>query len=235
MKKPIIGIVSSLEYVDKGIYKKEVYDVNSDYINMILDGGGVPIIIPFNNDIRQIVNLLNNIDGLLLIGGEDISSSCYTSSNEVISKRDQFELEIYHCFKKMKKPILGICRGLQLINVAEGGTLSNIKCSKIKHFIEPDGWINHHEISIYESTILKKILKLEQYITSSVHHQQIEKLGNDVVISSVSDDGVIESIELKGDTFVMAFQGHIEKCLDNFNKYKNVIKYFIKEAKHEKR
>lgn len=237
MKRAVIGIVSNLEYIDKGIYKKEVHDVNSDYINMIINNGGIPVIIPFTNEISKIKKFLGNIDGLLLIGGEDISNSCYSDGNQSVSKRDSFEIDIYKYFKKRKKPILGICRGLQLINVAEGGTLSNIDIdnSRIKHFIEKDGWINHHEILISKETILGKILNTDNYVVSSVHHQQIDKLGKNVVASSRSKDGVIESIEVEGDTFIIGFQGHIEKCLDNFSKYNDVIKYFIKEAINEER
>ena len=67
MKRAVIGIVSNLEYIDKGIYKKEVHDVNSDYINMIINNGGIPVIIPFTNEISKIKVFLGNIDGLLLI------------------------------------------------------------------------------------------------------------------------------------------------------------------------
>lgn len=235
MKKTIVGIVTNLEFVSKGIYKKEVHDVNSDYINMIINNGGIPVIIPFVNEVSKLTEILNNIDCLLLIGGEDISPSCYSQSKSIKNKRDIFEIEIYNYFKKCKKPILGICRGLQLINVAEGGTLKNIENSQIKHFIDEDGWINHHEIFINDNTRIKRILNVDKYTVSSVHHQKIEKLGQNIIVSSQSEDGIIESIEYTGDSFIMGFQGHIEKCLDNFSKYNDVIKFFIKEAKYEKR
>lgn len=235
MRKPIIGIVSNIGYIEKGPYKKEVLDVNSDYINMIIRNGGIPIIIPAFDSILDIKEFLKNVDGLLLIGGEDISPSCYSRSKEKKSKRDELEIEIYKYFKNHCKPILGICRGLQLINVAEGGTLTNINDSKINHFIEKDGWVNHHEIFIKNKTILKKIMMVDSYTTSSVHHQKISKIGKNVIVSSRSKDDVIESIEVTGKALIIGFQGHIEKCLDNFDKYNDVIKYFIKEAVNDKR
>jgi len=235
MGKPIIGIVSNIEYINNGNYKKEVNDVNSDYINMILQNGGVPVILPPANCFTEIIHFVDNLDGLLLIGGEDISEACYSNGTKEKSCRDKFELEIYKYFKEKKKPVLGICRGLQLINVAEGGTLKNIDSSRIHHFIEKDGWINYHEIKIINSTNLKKMLKTDCYCISSVHHQAIDRLGKNVIASSKSMDGIIESIEVSDANFIIAFQGHIEKCLENFIRYQNIIKKFIKEASYEKR
>lgn len=235
MKKPIIGIVSNFEYIPKGTLQKEVHDVNSDYLNMIINGGGIPLIIPFNNSEKDAQNISNIIDGLLLIGGDDISENCYKNNNATGNLRDIFEIKIYKCCKRQQKPILGICRGLQLINVAEKGTLKNINEKNIKHNIESDGWVNHHEIDIVNNTKLKKIINLDKYFVSSVHHQQIEQLGNNLIVSSKSSDGVIESIESNNENFIFGFQGHIEKCLTNLDKYNDIINKFIMEASNENR
>lgn len=235
MKKPIIGIVSNYEYIPKGTFPKKVHDVNEDYLNMILNGGGIPLVIPFNNSVKDAENISNIIDGLLLIGGDDISENCYKNNNANGNLRDIFEIEIYKCCKKQKKPILGICRGLQLINVAEKGTLKNIDEKNVKHNIESDGWVNHHEIDIVNDTKLKKIIKLDKYFVSSVHHQQIEQLGDNLIVSSKSSDGVIESIESNNKNFIFAFQGHIEKCLTNLDKYNDIINEFIMEASNGNR
>ena len=234
MKKPIIGIVSSMEYVDKGIYKKTVYDVNEDYVDLIYKCNAIPIIIPYLIDFKEIKSFLKNIDGLLLIGGEDVSNK--TFNNQISdNKRDNFEIAIYKYFKENHKPILGICRGMQIINVAEGGTLKDIEKNEIEHFIEVDGWINYHNMNINYDSKLHKIINEDKYTVSSVHHQQIDKLGKNIVVSATADDDIIEAIEYKGQTFIIAFQGHIEKCCKNFNKYINVINKFIEEASNEKR
>lgn len=232
MSQPIIGIVSNNEYIEKGMYKKPINDVNDDYLNMIYKHGGVPIIIPNTNSLASLKPIIDKIDALLLIGGEDVSKSCYLGKKSK-NPRDNFEIEIYNYFKENKKPILGICRGLQIINVAEGGTLKNIEDSKIEHIIGMDGWINHHEIKIINNTKLKKLIKKSSYTVSSVHHQAIDKLGKSLVISAVANDNVIEAIECSGDAFIIAFQGHIEKCLNNYGEYNNVIKKFIEEARNE--
>lgn len=234
MSNPIVGIVSNTDSMEKGIYKKTIHDVNEDYINMIYKHGGIPVIIPNIIDFNVIEKFLNKVDALLLIGGEDVSSECY-SGKKSKNVRDEFEIKMYNYFKKNNKPIFGICRGLQIINVAEGGTLKDIDDSEINHLIGLDGWINYHDIKIINHTKLKKIIPKSNYTISSVHHQAVDKLGNSLVVSAVSNDGVIEVIESSSENFVMAFQGHIEKCLKNYDAYNNVIKKFIQEACNEKK
>ena len=147
MNQPIVGIVSSNELMEKGMYKKAIHDVNYDYLNMIYKYGGVPIIIPNTNSFVSLKPIIEQIDALLLIGGEDVSDRCF-SGKKSENPRDNFEIDIYNYFKQSKKPILGICRGLQIINVAEGGTLKNIEEDKIEHKIGTDGWVNYHDIKI---------------------------------------------------------------------------------------
>ena len=232
--KPIIGIVSGMEYIDKGIYQKTVYCVNEDYINVICRFDAIPVLIPYSNDFKNMETFLKQLDGLLLIGGEDISSTCFNNKPSE-NKRDDFEIKIYNFFKKLNRPILGICRGLQLINVAEGGTLKNIVDTKISHFIEKDGWINYHNMNIVKQSKLYTIINESQYTISSLHHQQIDKLGNNLIVSATADDGIPEVIESNNSIFIMGFQGHIEKCFNNFKKYENIFKNFVEEAKNGKK
>ncbi len=229
---PIIGIVSNNEYVTRDIYKKTIHDVNNDYLNMIYKYGGVPIIIPNTNSFTSLKSFIDKIDALLLIGGEDDSDRCYSGKRSE-NPRDNFEIEIYNYFKQNKKPVLGICRGLQIINVAQGGTLKNIEENKIEHKIGIDGWVNYHDIKIIDNTKLKKLISKTNYTISSVHHQAIDRLGKFLVVSATASDGVVEAIESSDDTFIIAFQGHIEKCLNNYEAYGRVIKRFIEEAKNE--
>lgn len=235
MKKAIIGIVSTIEYVFKGNYKKEVISVNRDYIKMIEESGGIPLIIPCTIDESDILKIADNIDGLLLIGGEDVGEQLYKKRSSNVSNRDKLEVVIYNCCKNDDKPILGICRGMQMINVLEGGTLTNIKNETIKHFIEDDGWINYHNITIKDHTKLKKIINKKEYVVSSVHHQKISKIGGNIIINAVSDDGIIEGIEVANKRFIFGFQGHIEKCLKNYKEYKKIIDLFVKEAENGKK
>lgn len=228
MSKPIIGIVVTRDYDRKGDKKKEIQFVNSDYLNVIKQAGGNPIIISTASEVSS--ELVNMLDGLLLVGGEDISEDCYRNNKESSNERDNIEIKLYNDFKKFQKPILGICRGMQVINVAEGGTLRNVDSSLIDHYLEEDGWVNYHEIKIDSDSKIYKMLGQEVYTVSSAHHQQLDEIGKDVRVSAVSKDGMAEAIEIVNEKFIIGFQGHIEKCVNNYDKYRCVFEEFIKEA-----
>lgn len=234
MSKPVIGIISSLGNIEKGNYKKNIQYVNKDYITIVHDNGGVPLFISPESLFSDIINILDFINGLLIIGGEDISLACYNQSMDTIPNRDLLEMETYKYIKSKGKPIFGICRGMQIINVAEGGSLCNIENTLFSHWIEADGWINYHPIQINKNSKFYSLIKCDNYVMPSVHHQMIDKLGRNIIISSVADDNVIESIEVVDSNFIVGVQGHIEKCLNSFNKYNELIKLFIKEAANGK-
>lgn len=232
----VIGIVCTELNVDKNGYKQKVNLVANSYIEMLTQNDAVPILISPQTEKQKIKEIVEILDGLLFIGGEDIKQGYYDNELMIkeISKRDELEIELYKECKEKKIPILGICRGLQIINVAEGGTLENISPkSSIKHTIDEDGFINYHDIYIEKDSNLKKIMKVDNYSVCSMHHQKIAKLGNNLKISAKSEDGVIEAIESNDKNFVLAFQGHIEKNIKNFKKYNNVIKEFLNNTPSE--
>lgn len=225
-----IGIVCLEQDIDKNGYKQKVNIVANSYIDLLVKNNAIPILLSPQISKNEVVDIVKKIDGMMFIGGEDIKEGYYNSDLNVreISKRDELEIELYRECKDKRIPILGICRGLQLINVAEGGTLENISDSNIiKHTIDEDGFINYHDICIEKDSKLKKIMKVDNYSVCSMHHQKIAKLGENLKISAKSEDGVIEAIESKDKNFIMAFQGHIEKNIKNFKKYNNVIKEFL--------
>lgn len=225
-----IGIVCSELNIDKNGYKQKVNIVANSYIDMLTQNDAIPIMISPQINKKNLNQIINKIDGLMFIGGEDIKQGYYDEELTVkeISKRDELEIELYNKCKEKNIPILGICRGLQLINVAEGGTLENISSkNQIKHTIDEDGFINYHDIHIEKNTKLRKIMDVDNYSVCSMHHQKIAKLGSNLRIAAKSEDGIIEAIESEDKNFILAFQGHIEKNIKNFKKYNNVIKEFL--------
>ena len=210
--------------------------VSNAYIEMLTKNGAIPILITPQMEMQRVNEIVEMIGGILFIGGEDIKQGYYDKElrGKEISKRDEIEIELYKQCKEKKIPILGVCRGLQIINVAEGGTLEEVPTKgSIKHTIDDDGFINYHDIYIEKDSNLKKIMKVDNYSVCSMHHQKIAKLGNNLKISAKSEDGVIEAIESDDKSFVIAFQGHIEKNIKNFKKYDNVIKEFLKNVSND--
>ena len=228
MKSPLIGIVATQESVEKGMGRKSIQFLNQDYIDALSRFNASAVIITLDAIVTD--RLADVLDGLLLVGGEDIAEECYLENHLRRNKRDLLEIELYDKFKIYNKPILGICRGMQLINVAEGGTLKNINTSIVEHTIGKDGWINYHDIAINNESKIYELIKRENYTVASVHHQQIDKLGDELTIAAISKDGIIEAIENRKYNFIVGFQGHIEKCLNNYSKYEKIFEKFIKET-----
>ncbi|MES2854907.1 MAG: type 1 glutamine amidotransferase [Bdellovibrionota bacterium] len=153
------------------------------------------------------------LDGLLLQGGVDVCPSAYgeavTAENVVTDPiRDRYELALIQQFHSMKKPVLGVCRGMQLINVFFGGTLHqdipSHYCSTAREGLE-------HEVRITKNSYLDRLYKSQSGKVNSIHHQSVKKLGNGLVIEAVSpEDGVVEAIRYTGDSYVMGVQWHPE-------------------------
>ncbi len=241
LDSPIFIAVSSCNAnVDINFSRSQRLSYVSDaYVRLISDYGAVPLIIPSNIGIEHIDGVASICHGLLLLGGPDISSdlSCAVPGgtidafNKSDSKRDDFELALYKSFVSYNKPVLGICRGMQIINVAHGGTLVQNLDTSLNHYIESDGWINYHEIKIVTKTKVYELMNCDKYVTSSIHHQGIDKLGDKLKVAAYSEDGVIEMIESEDkNRFVIGIQGHPEKTRTNLPKYETIFSEFIKTA-----
>ena len=206
-KRKIVGICSSVGNKAKATNNTyPIIFINRVFIEISHSYNLIPIILSPTVDISEIEQMANMIDFLILTGGEDIHPQFY---NEVINydyyeynacnptlERDYFEIQLYSISKSLGKSILGICRGMQIINISEGGTLCQNIDTYLEHSIRKDGWIPYHSIKIKKNTILHQLLDIEEYTVSSTHHQCIKKLGMNIVASAYSADGIVEAIEL---------------------------------------
>lgn len=220
MNKPIIGVSGNILTDVDGMFPgyRRSY-VNEDYITSIVKNGGVPLIIPVISDRYLIEKQIEKIDGLILTGGYDISPRFYNEEpqqklGDICPERDEFEFLLLELATKKNLPILGICRGIQILNVYYGGSLyqdlSYRKATTIKH------WQAHypsqvtHMINIDKSTKLFKILKERTLRVNSFHHQLIKNVPDNFLITAQANDGVVEAIERKDYTFMLGIQWHPE-------------------------
>ncbi len=190
-------------------------------------------------ELRSITNtLFPYYSGLILCGGRDISTAIYHPKSSIANQdehnEDCNEIILYKAAKERQIPILGICRGMQLINIAEGGTLytdlSEISHPHCQHQILHDGWIPYHNINILEKSILFNVLdKKKQLMVSSCHHQAINKLGAGLCVSARASDGIIEAIE-SDNQWILGIQGHIEMQIDNEPIFMNIFNEFINQC-----
>lgn len=219
MKKPVIGItLDSANNNEKYSYAvKPWYALRKCYSEVIQHYGGVPIMLPYLQDIGAIIPM---IDSLMVPGGDDdINPKFY--GQEIKSERVKtndaragFELALVAAALEAGKPVLGICNGLQVINTHFGGTLHQhlpdaIK-SDINHEQPHPKYVPSHEIIIEEGTILSALCKERVVMVNSTHHQAIDRLGRGLIISARAPDGVIEAIESQQHRFVVGVEWHPE-------------------------
>ena len=219
MNKPIIGIVGSLYTECNLSFAGNYFDYNNNnYSKCIAKANGIPIYLPIIGDKDVLEDQLSLCNGILLPGGADINPLLYNTSPETHLGKcndfiDWYQISITKKALSLNIPILGICRGIQVLNVAAGGTLYQ----DISHTV-PNAILHNqnshlsnicHPISIKENSKIHNILG-DKYIVNSAHHQAIKDLGNNLIASSTAPDGIIESIEMEGKNFVVGVQWHPE-------------------------
>lgn len=192
------------------------------YIDAVVDSGGLPVLIPIGIGEVQREQLYSLLDGVLLTGGEDVDPSFYGEPphpklGQTHIDRDKNEIWFVRRAFDDRKPILAICRGLQLMNVALDGTLiQDIPTqtnSEINHRMEGDARFNTvvHDIEIKSGTCLSGILGDSIVPVNSIHHQAINKVSDHLKVAALSPkDGIIEALESNTDTFAIGVQGHPE-------------------------
>ncbi len=201
MKK--IGITTHIEHNKN----REENAINMDYIRAVINAGGLPILVPVTLDFGMLDDYLRLVDGLIFTGGCDINPKRYGEVDEGLcesscDERDQMELYLLKNAIKSNKPILGICRGLQLINVHFGGTLYQDLMTQyhteIDHInIEAESDFLAHTVKFDPSSRLKDWYGESKIHVNSRHHQAIKRLGEGLIVMARSKDGIVEAIEHK--------------------------------------
>lgn len=239
MKKPIIAITSSMDLNPNRLNDNRTM-VSLDYSNSVINSGGIPVILPITDNFEVIKEQVKYFDGLILSGGGDpdpnlYGEDCLQELGDITPERDTFELAILEEFLKTKKPILGICRGLQLMNVFYGGTLyQDIKYvdTNIQHKQKWLADLPTHDINILENNILFEIFG-KKARTNSFHHQMIKDLGRELTSIATANDGVIEAIQNKNYPFFYGVQWHPEMMASRGNLgMKKIFDKFIESCKN---
>ncbi len=187
-------------------------------------------------------HLIHKADGLILTGGGDVHPKFYGNPNaidqteEVNELRDEFELNVIEDALGREIPILGICRGMQIINVALGGTLiPDLLSLGFNDHAQRNSQENRHAVTVVPHTMLDVVTGKSEQTVNSVHHQAIDQLGRGLMVSAVSPDGVIEAAEwaLKDRMpFLLLVQWHPERMKDFDNPYvRNIAEYFLHEVR----
>lgn len=229
MKKPIIAISASCD-------TNQRISASNDYLNSIYEAGGIPVFVPRTVDPARLDMYAADFDGFLFSGGVDLNPVTYgeevsADNVEIDDSRDAFELELFKRVITLGKPILGICRGIQLINVALGGTLYQDIKGHRQQELGYQGLDRPQHVSVKAGSMLEEIGGQLSIMTNSYHHQNIKGLAPTLVVDAVSDDGYIEAVHSVEQKFLFGVQWHPEVFRMFDPVAASIFKAFIAAAK----
>lgn len=218
MTSPLIGVTAEHTTSKSGLTKVSVTEA---YLKALSQAGACPVIIPPGMAEEMLNDLFSRLDGVLFTGGGDIHPGAYDEPShpeikEIDQDRDETEFTLLENSLQIGLPFLGICRGLQVVNVGLGGTLyadiASQHSQALKHDYYPNWARNHlaHEVQVDTKSRLMKILGDHQHMVNSLHHQAVRQLAPGLIASAHSPDGLVEALELTDHPFGIAVQWHPE-------------------------
>jgi putative glutamine amidotransferase len=224
--KPVIGLTTYLEPAKFLVWDTEAVLLHRVYVDCVAAAGGIPVLLPPVTDAFD--RLVSTVDGLVLTGGADVEPARYGEephpATYVRPERDAFEFGLFEAAVKAHVPVLGVCRGLQVMSVALGGTLT-------QHLPETAGTTEHQPapgtfgtstISLADGSRAAGILGSETKCRC-YHHQAIEVLGAGLEPTGWAADGTIEAAEAPGEDFVLGVQWHPEQDADDVRLFKALV------------
>jgi putative glutamine amidotransferase len=245
-RRPTIGIPTQTLHAIDGIPEglPASWVMNQRYYHAITSVGGVPWMVPLlHDDSATLREIYDRLDGVLIAGGVDMDPATYGEEKtplcgSIDPARDAVELQFARWAFEDKKPLFGICRGLQVINVAAGGTLYQDVAEQhqgaIKHDYFPTaGWAREHlahDVTLAEGSRLRRVFERDRVLVNSMHHQGIRQLGEGLRVTATAPDGLVEAIEAPNGHYLVAVQWHPEVFEATDRNVFNLLRDFIKAA-----
>jgi putative glutamine amidotransferase len=228
-KKPIEGVIDMRPLIGIPCHfllrdgtKRPAYGNNRAYVEAIEDAGGISILIPYVQALQELDNILERLDGVLLPGGTDIQPSYYCEKPHAElmpanPQLDELEFALTRYALRKNLPILGICRGTQVLNVTLGGTLyqdvQQVGSEQHLYLDQPRSTLVH-DLCLDPQSRMARLVKATRFKVNSLHHQAIKKPGKGVRIVGWAEDNTPEAIEVEGYRFAMGLQCHPEEIYE---------------------
>lgn len=225
----------------RGMNGQDLLVSTADYARGIASAGGIPVLVPPVLDRESSIRLVSKLDGLLFAGGEDVSPIHYGQPARAgigrrIPERDEFELGFLRIAFELEKPVLAICRGMQLVNVFFGGTLiQDLEGDRASVDHRGDSsqckWAPVHRVNIVSESSLSRLLAGagEALWVNSFHHQAVDRPGEGLEPAARSEDGIVEALE-NAQKRVLGIQWHPEMMFERFPEQLAVFKWLVSQA-----
>ena len=229
-----VGILSAVERVRWGVWDETVVMVPRSYARSVQDAGALALVLPPDDAAAAAPDdLLDRVDALIRAGGSDVDPGSYGASPHPETKgtwpeRDRFELGLVHRALERDMPVLGICRGMQMLNVAVGGTLLQHLPDVVGHgdHRHTPGTFGDHWVKLEPGSLAARAAGADRLPVKSHHHQGVDVLGEELVVTGRSEaDGVIEAIELPERRFALGAMWHPEEDMKS-----RVVESLVKAA-----
>ena len=236
--QPLVALIATRQTHPK---RAPTYEIQQAYLDAILTAGGLPMLLPTSLPINALPELVNRFDGFVLSGGGDVDPALYsghldTTIHSIDPERDAFELALIPLVLAADKPLLAICRGVQVLNVALGGSLYEDIASALPAAQRHDWYPNYprdylaHTVEVEPGSRLARILGTRKLRTNSLHHQAIRQPAPALEVVAHAEDGVIEAVELPEKRFAIGVQWHPE-CLPEEPAMQRLFSEFVKVAR----
>ncbi|MFC3039430.1 gamma-glutamyl-gamma-aminobutyrate hydrolase family protein [Virgibacillus xinjiangensis] len=233
--KPVIGVTSSME-VDESHYA-----VTHRNIKAITRAGGLPVMLPYFLNQEDVEDLAGKIDGVYATGGYDIDPTIFGEEphrelGTIIPARDQSEIALIKKMLEIEKPVLGVCRGAQILNIAAGGDMyqdiyTQIDEELLQHAQKAPFSHASHFVQVLEDSLLHRLTGSDRLRVNSLHHQANRDVSADFQISGTANDGVVEAVESKNHRFALGLQWHPEALAETGDQVSlNIYQAFIEEC-----
>jgi putative glutamine amidotransferase len=219
---PLVGVTAWRRELDTFLGRELLHTLSDYYASAVINAGMTPVMFPNGQDPAEAPRLVSTVNGLVLSGGDDVDPETYGArpdgSKGHSPEVDRFEIALVQAARDQNKPVLAICRGIQLLNVALGGTLNQevTKAGTVHEPITKDSdpdTLNRqrHPVHFESGSLLARAYGTTEIKTNSLHHQGIDQLSPDLVVEGRTDDGLIEAARCRGEWWALGVQWHPER------------------------